>query len=99
MLVTRVMTPTRPFTTARIYAGGKSEEMTGRIISKAPAKYAGLSVATKAHPSQPGGLGEVGIRGQLKASLEVSSRCFLTNPFLPARIHRYRFSWGSWDTK
>ena len=45
--------------------------MTGRILSKSPAKYAGLSVATKAHPSQPGGLSEEGIRGQLKASLEV----------------------------
>ena len=62
------------FDTARIYANGKSEEMTGRIISKSPAKYAGLSVATKAHPSQPGGLSEEGIRGQLKASLEVGSR-------------------------
>merc|ERR1719471_2659254 len=58
------------FDTARIYANGKSEEMTGRIMSKSPAKYAGLSFATKAHPSQPGGLSEEGIRGQLKASLE-----------------------------
>ena len=53
--------------------------MTGRIMSKSPsAKYAGLSVATKAHPSQPGGLSEEGIRGQLKASLEVHSIWFIT---------------------
>ena len=57
------------FDTARIYAGGESEKMAGRIL---PAGELGqrYAVATKVHPSQPGGLSPVGIRAQLTASLE-----------------------------
>lgn len=57
------------FDTARIYAGGKSEEMAGRIMKKnnSREKYV---IATKAHPSQPDGLSDIGIRSQLKSSLD-----------------------------
>ncbi len=58
------------FDTARIYAAGKSEEMTGRVLAKAPKKFSSLSIATKAHPSQLDGLSEEGLKGQLKLSLE-----------------------------
>ena len=56
------------FDTARIYAGGKSEEMAGRIL---PAGELGrrYTVATKAHPSQADGLSPGGLRAQLTASL------------------------------
>jgi len=57
--------------TARIYSGGKSEEIFGRWLQGAgPAATQPLVLSTKAHPSQAGGLSEQGIRGQLKASLE-----------------------------
>jgi len=55
---------------ARIYSGGDSELMVGRVLPGVTADCPGLTITTKAHPSQEGGLSEAGIRGQLKASLE-----------------------------
>jgi len=57
------------FDTARIYAGGKSEEMAGRIMAgqKSHDQY---KIITKAHPSQEGGLSPAGLRAQLEASLK-----------------------------
>ena len=53
--------------TARIYAGGDSERMLGRILpSDAPA----IMLGTKAHPSQPDGLSPRGIRAQLQSSID-----------------------------
>ena len=52
--------------TARIYAGGKTEPIVGATLASVP----GLRVGTKAHPSQPDGLSDAGIRAQLAASLE-----------------------------
>eukprot|EP00041_Stephanoeca_diplocostata_P012410 m.207883 g.207883 ORF g.207883 m.207883 type:complete len:345 (-) comp18946_c1_seq2:162-1196(-) len=56
------------FDTARIYAGGKSEEMAGRIMKKNNSREQ-FVIATKAHPSQPDGLSDKGMRSQLKNSL------------------------------
>eukprot|EP00547_Thalassionema_nitzschioides_P010171 CAMPEP_0194223000 /NCGR_PEP_ID=MMETSP0156-20130528/34109_1 /TAXON_ID=33649 /ORGANISM="Thalassionema nitzschioides, Strain L26-B" /LENGTH=342 /DNA_ID=CAMNT_0038953993 /DNA_START=88 /DNA_END=1116 /DNA_ORIENTATION=- len=55
--------------TARIYAGGKTEEILGAVLKKfgSPEK---LAVGTKAHPSQKGGLSISGLRGQMEDSLE-----------------------------
>ena len=55
--------------TARIYSGGACEPMLGRALAAAAVSPA-LAIATKAHPSQPGGLGAVGLRAQLDASLD-----------------------------
>ena len=57
------------FDTARIYAGGKSEEVAGRILPTG-ALGTKFTVATKAHPSQPHGLSPQGLRAQLTRSLE-----------------------------
>jgi aryl-alcohol dehydrogenase-like predicted oxidoreductase len=56
---------------ARIYAGGESENMLGRVLQKYKNGEAreDLSVATKAHPSQPGGLTKIGLQEQVTASL------------------------------
>jgi aflatoxin B1 aldehyde reductase len=58
--------------TARIYAGGKTENILGQVIEKMDAaKKASLKVGTKAAPSvQPGGLSPDGIVGQFQASME-----------------------------
>lgn len=58
--------------TARIYAGGQSEVLLGQAIGNTVKEDDGSSIkiGTKAHPSQPGGLSEKGIRSQLKASIE-----------------------------
>eukprot|EP00581_Thalassiosira_minuscula_P029568 CAMPEP_0183776286 /NCGR_PEP_ID=MMETSP0739-20130205/46482_1 /TAXON_ID=385413 /ORGANISM="Thalassiosira miniscula, Strain CCMP1093" /LENGTH=348 /DNA_ID=CAMNT_0026018101 /DNA_START=10 /DNA_END=1056 /DNA_ORIENTATION=- len=53
--------------TARIYAGGDSERMLGSLPNLADD---GITLGTKAHPSQPGGLSAKGIRSQLQSSLE-----------------------------
>ena len=53
--------------TARIYAGGKTEDICGRILAK---QTTNIAVGTKAHPSQPGGLSAAGIQGQWTASLQ-----------------------------
>jgi aflatoxin B1 aldehyde reductase len=58
---------------ARIYAGGKSEQMLGRVMAKGhggPTGRSCLTVVTKAHPSQPQGLSAEGLRAQVAASLE-----------------------------
>jgi aryl-alcohol dehydrogenase-like predicted oxidoreductase len=59
----------KAFDTARIYAGGKSEVMAGNILAEQKSHEAYV-IATKAHPSQEGGLTPAGIRAQLAASLE-----------------------------
>jgi len=52
--------------TARVYSGGAAEA----IVGAACAPYAGtLRIGTKAHPSQPGGLGAAGVRAQYDASV------------------------------
>jgi aflatoxin B1 aldehyde reductase len=56
--------------TARIYAGGKTEPIVGTVISKlGESNESKILVGTKAHPSQPGGLSQDGIRSQHQASL------------------------------
>lgn len=57
--------------TARIYAGGETEPMLGRVLSAANggATASASLIGTKAHPSQPAGLSPEGLRSQLKASL------------------------------
>jgi len=56
------------FDTARIYAGGKSEEMAGRVMA-ASSSHSKYQIATKASPSQENGLTPAGIRGQVAKSL------------------------------
>ncbi len=51
--------------TAHIYAGGKTETTLGMILPKIEH---GLTIGTKAHPSQPQGLSPFGIQAQLDAS-------------------------------
>eukprot|EP00559_Dactyliosolen_fragilissimus_P005359 CAMPEP_0184865192 /NCGR_PEP_ID=MMETSP0580-20130426/17267_1 /TAXON_ID=1118495 /ORGANISM="Dactyliosolen fragilissimus" /LENGTH=381 /DNA_ID=CAMNT_0027364289 /DNA_START=76 /DNA_END=1221 /DNA_ORIENTATION=- len=62
--------------TARIYAGGKTESMLGSVLNHSFSENdAGMSfldcvsIGTKAHPSQNGGLSNSGIRDQLDTSL------------------------------
>lgn len=60
---------------ARIYSGGESELMVGRVL-KTIADTTKFTVTTKAHPSQPGGLSPAGLREQVVTSmtaLQVSS--------------------------
>ena len=59
--------------TARIYSGGETENILGRILPKLtaePGVAETLILGTKVHPSQPDGLSETGIRKQVEASLE-----------------------------
>jgi aflatoxin B1 aldehyde reductase len=57
--------------TARVYAGGKTEHIVGKIINEFGLSSAGIiSVGTKAHPSVKPGLSPEGIRFQIKESLE-----------------------------
>ena len=53
---------------ARIYSGGDSEEMCGRVMAQTDARGR-LQLVTKAHPSQPGGISPAGVKAQLAASL------------------------------
>lgn len=55
------------FLQARIYAGGESENMIGRIFGGF--ENDGLVIASKAHPSEPGGLTKEGLQEQVAASL------------------------------
>eukprot|EP00927_Polykrikos_kofoidii_P063419 TRINITY_DN58224_c0_g1_i1.p1 TRINITY_DN58224_c0_g1~~TRINITY_DN58224_c0_g1_i1.p1 ORF type:complete len:434 (+),score=55.22 TRINITY_DN58224_c0_g1_i1:102-1304(+) len=55
--------------TARVYAGGESEQMLGRALSYFGSEQR-YRLSTKVHPSQPGGLSAAGIRAQLEASLK-----------------------------
>jgi aflatoxin B1 aldehyde reductase len=56
---------------ARIYAGGESENMLGRVLQayKNHSIKKGLLVATKAHPSEQGGLTKIGLQDQVTKSL------------------------------
>jgi aflatoxin B1 aldehyde reductase len=62
--------------TARIYAGGKTENILGAALqtlhgdSDSTIDTSVLCIGTKAHPSQPQGLSSDGIEGQISASLE-----------------------------
>lgn len=53
--------------TARIYAGGDTEPIVG---SACRPFQSGLTMGSKAHPSQRGGLSSDGMRSQLQASLD-----------------------------
>jgi aflatoxin B1 aldehyde reductase len=56
--------------TARIYAGGATEEIVGVVLAKHQQSSADeVLVGTKAHPSRAGGLSAAGIAGQWKESL------------------------------
>jgi aflatoxin B1 aldehyde reductase len=54
--------------TARIYAGGKTETILGKVLSKKSPSPGAIRLGTKAHPSQPGGLSPEGIEQQYLAS-------------------------------
>jgi len=54
--------------TARIYSGGESEVILGRVLQAMP-DTSKLTVTTKAHPSQAGGLSPTGLREQVAASM------------------------------
>jgi aflatoxin B1 aldehyde reductase len=59
--------------TARIYAGGQTEEIVGAVLAKhhqASSSDNTVLVGTKAHPSRAGGLSAVGVTGQWKESME-----------------------------
>lgn len=56
--------------TARIYAGGKTEAILGAVLGDGDGVAAPWLIGTKAHPSQPGGLSDRGLRDQLDASLD-----------------------------
>jgi aflatoxin B1 aldehyde reductase len=55
--------------TARIYSGGRTEEILGLAMSKIGILGQGVTLATKVAPSEAGGLSKVGIHRQLNASL------------------------------
>lgn len=52
------------------YAGGDSERMLGLAIANLDGGSSSITVGTKAHPSQPGGLSPGGIRSQLRSSMD-----------------------------
>ena len=52
------------------YAGGESEVMLGNALTNLDDTESGITLGTKAHPSQPNGLSSVGIRSQLQTSLD-----------------------------
>ena len=56
--------------TARIYAGGKTEPIVGRILQSFTPSQGTIVLGTKAHPSVLGGLSTKGIQGQVKQSLD-----------------------------
>lgn len=56
--------------TARIYAGGNTETIVGKVL--AGMDKSKILLGTKAHPSQPGGLSPEGILGQLEASRQAN---------------------------
>ena len=59
--------------TARIYAGGKTEDICGTILAAKPNpldKRRRILVGTKAHPSRPGGLSALGMQGQWDESMQ-----------------------------
>jgi len=72
--------------TARIYAGGKSERMLGISLQEGSMSSldasSSLSINTKAHPSQPGGLSKDGIERQLQKSLDAMNVTSVDEYFL-----------------
>jgi aflatoxin B1 aldehyde reductase len=63
-----------PIDTARIYANGVTESIVGLAVPQLSLPLgASLSIGTKAHPSEPGGLSRPGIASQLSASRQA---CF-----------------------
>ena len=56
--------------TARIYAGGKTEDIVGSLLRQRSKESPKILVGTKAHPSQKGGLSAEGIQQQWQASLQ-----------------------------
>lgn len=56
--------------TARIYSGGNTEPMLGRVMKSPEVAGKSFHVNSKAHPSQEKGLSTHGIKNQLQASLE-----------------------------
>jgi len=60
--------------TARIYAGGKTEEIVGSILQQKNNKDANfldrILIGTKAHPSRTGGLSAAGVQGQWNESMQ-----------------------------
>eukprot|EP00933_Yihiella_yeosuensis_P006656 TRINITY_DN11138_c0_g1_i1.p1 TRINITY_DN11138_c0_g1~~TRINITY_DN11138_c0_g1_i1.p1 ORF type:complete len:296 (-),score=24.78 TRINITY_DN11138_c0_g1_i1:51-938(-) len=56
--------------TARIYSGGDTEDILGKVMRDLDVANKSHVLATKAHPSQPGGLSKTGLRSQLSASLK-----------------------------
>eukprot|EP00930_Biecheleria_cincta_P024534 TRINITY_DN1754_c1_g1_i1.p1 TRINITY_DN1754_c1_g1~~TRINITY_DN1754_c1_g1_i1.p1 ORF type:complete len:393 (+),score=65.35 TRINITY_DN1754_c1_g1_i1:59-1180(+) len=56
--------------TARIYSGGETEDILGRVLKDPEVRTKPYILGTKAHPSQAGGLSKAGIRSQLTASLQ-----------------------------
>lgn len=56
--------------TARIYSGGDTEDILGRVLKDSEVAGKPIILATKAHPSQPQGLSKAGIRQQLETSLK-----------------------------
>ncbi|KAG7342130.1 aldo/keto reductase [Nitzschia inconspicua] len=57
--------------TARIYAGGKTEQILGQVLKKMESESSSLKIGTKAAPSvKPGGLSPDGIRDQFQASMD-----------------------------
>lgn len=59
--------------TARIYSGGKTEDILGKVLRNLSSDKR-FKLTTKVHPSQPGGLSAHGIRTQLEASLKALGR-------------------------
>ncbi|CAJ1352865.1 unnamed protein product [Effrenium voratum] len=55
--------------TARIYSGGETEQILGRVLQRKELLGKPMILGTKVHPSQPSGLSDTGIRKQLEASL------------------------------
>lgn len=55
--------------TARIYSGGDTEQILGKVLRSGDLGPSSYVLGTKVHPSQPGGLSKAGIRGQLETSL------------------------------
>jgi len=56
--------------TARIYSGGETELILGRVLQAPEVKGKTYILGTKVHPSQPGGLSDEGLRRQLETSLK-----------------------------
>lgn len=62
--------------TARIYAGGKTEECLGKACDASADGLSFWKIGTKAHPSQPGGLSQQGICSQYDKSYELLPTVF-----------------------